>query len=557
MPLNKGTGKDKGFRALRSDSQGDGKRTLPRKGKGKGNGKEQAGRSRLGGGFVKKSLFNKERRTIPAWRNAGKEGTKGKGKGSSKGARRALKGKGQGKWSDVQSGYQSGGPKLWKGARSSKGKSKGKGKQWQKQWPAQSEEQRQRPSLSSRKGKGKGKRNGQGQFRAPDVMRVRRDGGIQKRQGKGGTGETYLGSTAIARALRQSKVEGSKFVEVGEDWCLRPDGGSFAWVRKANKRTDRPPNSRELRTEVASQTLVACHEQGYNLEGKSVPLNYIEKMKAGTHFVCADESRAVLVAAGKRNFTTSWKRAACGKSADLAIDRARAGLKVALVNAASAYHMGGGFMTGGRHALEESLCMQSTLFQSLEVAGRKAEQEHIGPPPCVGPKRLQDGTEESWHCHVPVKGAILSPSVEFFRAGTNEGYTFQSEATEVCAIVSVAMPNCNPDMRDCPVDAPKDMDEYKGLLVDKCHALCAAALKSGATVLVVPDVGCGVYGNHATDVGAALGGVLGGAFKGVFQEVLLAGTSEFQRAVEMAAATWSLRLETPSRANLAKKGKGK
>ena len=32
------------------------------------------------------------------------------------------------------------------------------------------------------------------------------------------------------------------------------------------------------------------------------------------------------------------------------------GKRVVAVNAASAYHAGGGFQTGGRHALEEAMC---------------------------------------------------------------------------------------------------------------------------------------------------------------------------------------------------------
>ena len=32
------------------------------------------------------------------------------------------------------------------------------------------------------------------------------------------------------------------------------------------------------------------------------------------------------------------------------------GQRVVAVNAASAYHAGGGFQTGGRHALEEAMC---------------------------------------------------------------------------------------------------------------------------------------------------------------------------------------------------------
>ena len=36
------------------------------------------------------------------------------------------------------------------------------------------------------------------------------------------------------------------------------------------------------------------------------------------------------------------------------------------VNAASAYHAGGGFQTGGRHALEEAMCW--ALGKSVRVA---------------------------------------------------------------------------------------------------------------------------------------------------------------------------------------------
>merc|ERR1719343_1342972 len=62
------------------------------------------------------------------------------------------------------------------------------------------------------------------------------------------------------------------------------------------------------------------------------------------------------------------------------------GRGVAVVSAASAYHCGGGFLTGGRHALEEAICTQTTLYQSLAdqrlraLAGLSAEeaaQQHV------------------------------------------------------------------------------------------------------------------------------------------------------------------------------------
>eukprot|EP00438_Fugacium_kawagutii_P017302 Skav213699 [mRNA] locus=scaffold491:715924:719131:- [translate_table: standard] len=51
--------------------------------------------------------------------------------------------------------------------------------------------------------------------------------------------------------------------------------------------------------------------------------------------------------------------------------------KVVAVNAASAYHAGGGFMTGGRHALEEAMCVQSSLYESLEKGMHLAEDAKL------------------------------------------------------------------------------------------------------------------------------------------------------------------------------------
>ena len=48
---------------------------------------------------------------------------------------------------------------------------------------------------------------------------------------------------------------------------------------------------------------------------------------------------------------------------------------VQVVSAASAYHAGGGMMTGGRHALEEATCMQSTLYRSLEKGIQLAKDD--------------------------------------------------------------------------------------------------------------------------------------------------------------------------------------
>lgn len=74
--------------------------------------------------------------------------------------------------------------------------------------------------------------------------------------------------------------------------------------------------------------------------------------------------------------------------------------KVAIVSAASAHQLGGGFLTGGRHALEEALCMQTTLYPSLVQARELAKNklvDHVGKG-----------------IHIPEHGCILSPKIEVY-----------------------------------------------------------------------------------------------------------------------------------------------
>jgi len=116
------------------------------------------------------------------------------------------------------------------------------------------------------------------------------------------------------------------------------------------------------------------------------------------------------------------------------------------VNAGSAYSSGGGFRNGGRHALEESMCVQSTLFLSLHEAAKQAKRAGLEAPPWATPIR-------KWQMHIPEDGAVLSPHVEVFRENFLQGYAFADEATSLEAIVSMAMPNWNFRVADGPLDA--------------------------------------------------------------------------------------------------------
>lgn len=229
-----------------------------------------------------------------------------------------------------------------------------------------------------------------------------------------------------------------------------------------------------------------------------------------------------------------------------AVKAALAGKRVVAVNAASAYHSGGGFKTGGRHALEEAMCVQSTLYFSLRQAARLAESAGVVVPDWVQPAQKLSGAE--WLEHIPDDGAILSPYVEVFRGGTNDGYPFEDRAVVLDAVVSAAMPNCNNRMSDSPVDAHPDPEEYKAQLQRKWRAiLTAAARYTEADTLVVPDAGCGVFRNPPDQVGAAFGKVLRGEFPSSFKQVVIAfpGGRNGEEFAQHACATFEGR--TPRR----------
>jgi len=294
--------------------------------------------------------------------------------------------------------------------------------------------------------------------------------------------------------------------------------GDYHWLRSANG-----PEDRFCRKEIASLSIAACRLGRYTFAGQRCSLHSVTAMVDGTRFIRA---REVHVAQLPENRTVFGMHRA-GQSIEVALTCSRNGLRVALVNAASTYHVGGGFNSGGRHALEESLNVQTTLFQSMLAARELASREGIMPPRCARPC-----AQGAWHCHIPETGVVLSPNVEVFRGSTDNGYPFLAAPVELAAIVSVAMPNCNPHMRDAPCDRPQSDSEYQQLLSQKFIATLGAAVLSGADVLVIPDVGCGVYGNNPEEVGKIFGNVLNMYFKGAFKEIHFVGKAEFAGAAQ-------------------------
>lgn len=135
--------------------------------------------------------------------------------------------------------------------------------------------------------------------------------------------------------------------------------------------------------------------------------------------------------------------------------------------------------------------------------------------------------------HIPEDGAVLSWDISILRGSTCEGYPFLSPAA-LNAVVSVAAPNRNADVADSPVDCRRGED-YRLLLRKKFKAVLEGATRARAEVLVVPDVGCGVFQNDPVDVGHAFGMELAISCPSGLRKVILCGGPKFCSAAREAA----------------------
>lgn len=294
--------------------------------------------------------------------------------------------------------------------------------------------------------------------------------------------------------------------------ALQQREDSFEWLRTAND-----PGSRRLRLAAARETRETVSRGWYWCSDERVPLASAELAEAGTRILAPSAGVWPALPAPRRGRPpVTCRRAASGTVPAVATALARGGRSVAAVSAGSAFQVGGGFSTGGRHALEEALCVQSSLFRCLESAWRHAGAAAGSP-------------------YIPADGCVLSPKVEVFRDGTSAGYAVLPRPVELTCVVTMAMPNLNPCVRDTPLDTFSDPAAYHGALRKKWRAALHAACVAGATDVVCPDAGCGVYQNEPSAVGAALAEVLRAEFAGHFEALWLVGSDAFCAAVGAAA----------------------
>jgi Ca2+-binding EF-hand superfamily protein len=200
----------------------------------------------------------------------------------------------------------------------------------------------------------------------------------------------------------------------------------------------------------------------------------------------------------------------------VAYEEAVNGHKVAVMCSASSHALAGAFLTGGYHNIEEAMCSQTTLFFSLHQSAILAEarqlQDHKGRP-----------------VHIPDYGAILSPGVEVFRQSPELGYAPCVEY-ELAAVLSISMPNKNPNLKEPPPDG-RTGSQYDQLLEKKFKAALVGAFRVGADVVIVPTMGGGELKNTPLDIGNALGRALA-YHNHSFKKVILVGSrsTELQKA---------------------------
>eukprot|EP00928_Gymnodinium_smaydae_P037623 TRINITY_DN26084_c0_g1_i1.p1 TRINITY_DN26084_c0_g1~~TRINITY_DN26084_c0_g1_i1.p1 ORF type:complete len:733 (+),score=134.66 TRINITY_DN26084_c0_g1_i1:39-2237(+) len=197
--------------------------------------------------------------------------------------------------------------------------------------------------------------------------------------------------------------------------------------------------------------------------------------------------------------------------------------EVTMVNAAAGGHVCGGFWKGGRHALEEAICTATTLSAGLE-------------------KRCQsDEVNGLASAYMPSPNVLLTTNVKIFREGTMSMYKMLPSPVPV-NVISLAMPNFNPRVQDTPqskFESRPCCSENEGEESPYCEhlrlsweAVLTAAVQAKNKVLVVTDVGCGVFYNDPTSVGFALGKALNkfvGETRGALRKVIFAGVKRGEK----------------------------
>jgi uncharacterized protein (TIGR02452 family) len=170
------------------------------------------------------------------------------------------------------------------------------------------------------------------------------------------------------------------------------------------------------------------------------------------------------------------------------------GLRVAVLNFASAKRPGGGF-GGGAVAQEEYLCRLSGLYPCLKEMGRPMYEAH---------KHFRSSLYTSW--------VIYSPDVPVFR---NDNYELLDTPWDV-SVLTCPAPNLSGSGKLV------SNTEVRQILHERAGRVLSVAESNGHDALVLGAWGCGVFGCSPKMVAEVFRDLLTGPFSGAFREVAFA-----------------------------------
>lgn len=254
---------------------------------------------------------------------------------------------------------------------------------------------------------------------------------------------------------------------------------------------------RKKRLEAARWTAAACELEAYYFRGDMKPLLLSETLQ-GTKLLRYVEIREP---GSDLSAESHFEFHAFAALSQVILKPNRG--TISILMAGDADSVGGNFTKGGPVALEEALCLQSTLHLSLRRAAKLAELQGIDP-------------------YIPEHGAILSPNVQMFRAGPETGFSFLPEPVAIAAVVTILMP-----------DAANS--NYQTLLAEKVAVALEVAAASGSDEVIIPEL-TGNGSPQAVDprkFGDTVSSVLLTLYPQAFKEVHYVGSDSFLSACRL------------------------
>ncbi|MGW7434537.1 TIGR02452 family protein [Streptomyces sp. NPDC054849] len=251
--------------------------------------------------------------------------------------------------------------------------------------------------------------------------------------------------------------------------------------------------------EIARENAEILAAGGYRTRsGRQVALAAaLAEAKAGTRIygpnrVIPDENP---VGAGKGTAVEVTGESSTVAARRLAADPAVGpdGVRVAVLNFASARNPGGGYVRGAK-AQEEALCRASALYETLLEAPEYYEIHRA--------ERSTFYTDRVIH----------SPAVPVFRDDRGE----LLETPFRAGFLTSPAPNAGTIRRQ----EPERVAEIPGALVRRAELVLEVAALHGYRRLVLGAWGCGVFQNDPAEVAEAFRSLLAGRFAGVFERVV-------------------------------------